>query len=502
MYIAAIILAGSIMCLHAGIDLSISKSSRLPDNNFANVSVAIIGAGFAGLSAYRRLLLKGFTNVDIFEASDRVGGRVYPVPFGDGHLQHGAEFINGAANPIFEMARGLGVVSGEKHDATLWNHAVYMVGKCNMKSEQIEAFENFYDNLETEYHQLARDRNLWNITIGELYSRNYKHFIETLHPNPQDESIFDALSRFYRSYYESEWAAEIDELALVNYAKWDDKSDSYVSFTLDKVGYKAVLDHIMEGINASNIHLNSKVSKISYGGREKTTITLSEKGDVPNKYDYVVVTLPLGFLKRHAKFMFDPPLPPNKIAMIEALGFGSLQKLFLVYDRPFWSENVTSLVPLNIEGCSSAKRNPISDYLHTFEPLAWNGSVLVGWLSGNGPSIIDDMTDEYLTDLITEHFRDLLNGINLPRPRKIFRTSWISNPNIYGAYSYITPEAVALSESPSYWLTSPVYHQKHPRILFAGEATHPRLYQTTTGAYLSGIREAERIINYVRKSRT
>ncbi len=32
-------------------------------------------------------------------------------------------------------------------------------------------------------------------------------------------------------------------------------------------------------------------------------------------------------------------------------------------------------------------------------------------------------------------------------------------------------------------------------IIFAGEATHNDYFSTTTGAYLSGIREAQRIIN-------
>jgi len=33
-------------------------------------------------------------------------------------------------------------------------------------------------------------------------------------------------------------------------------------------------------------------------------------------------------------------------------------------------------------------------------------------------------------------------------------------------------------------------------VLFAGEATHVNFYTTTHGAYLTGVREAERLISY------
>lgn len=42
-----------------------------------DASVAIIGAGIAGLSAAHQLKLYGFTKVTVLEASNRTGGRIY-----------------------------------------------------------------------------------------------------------------------------------------------------------------------------------------------------------------------------------------------------------------------------------------------------------------------------------------------------------------------------------------------------------------------------------------
>lgn len=84
-------------------------------------------------------------------------------------------------------------------------------------------------------------------------------------------------------------------------------------------------------------------------------------------------------------------------------------------------------------------------------------------------------------------------------PTKLIRTSWFDD-NFRGSYSFITTEAAQLQEDPFELLARPVYHNKKPRVLFAGEATHSRIYQTTIGAYLSGRREADRIINYASKN--
>jgi hypothetical protein len=50
-------------------------------------------------------------------------------------------------------------------------------------------------------------------------------------------------------------------------------------------------------------------------------------------------------------------------------------------------------------------------------------------------------------------------------------------------------------------LARPVYSPKNRlKLLFAGEATHSRIYQTTIGAYLSGRREVDRLMNYLSKN--
>ena len=44
--------------------------------------IAIIGAGISGLSAAQKLYQNGFNDIKIFEALDRIGGRIHTLHFG------------------------------------------------------------------------------------------------------------------------------------------------------------------------------------------------------------------------------------------------------------------------------------------------------------------------------------------------------------------------------------------------------------------------------------
>jgi monoamine oxidase len=56
------------------------------------VKVIVVGAGFAGLAAADELQRAG-AEVVVLEARDRVGGRVWSVPFADAVIERGAEFV-------------------------------------------------------------------------------------------------------------------------------------------------------------------------------------------------------------------------------------------------------------------------------------------------------------------------------------------------------------------------------------------------------------------------
>ena len=93
--------------------------------------------------------------------------------------------------------------------------------------------------------------------------------------------------------------------------------------------YEKVLNHVAEpALKEAAISLNTEVTGIksmiledSRSGVEIRTAT----GET-HLFDDVVVTVPLGFLKRN-KEIFDPPIPSRLSQAIDALGYGNLDKV-------------------------------------------------------------------------------------------------------------------------------------------------------------------------------
>lgn len=97
--------------------------------------------------------------------------------------------------------------------------------------------------------------------------------------------------------------------------------------------------------------------------------------------------------------------------------------------------------------------------------------------------------------------------------KTFFSTRWHTNPNIRGAYSYCSKQCDVHNISPKQ-LAMPILYKdlntlerpininiddrlnNSPLILLAGEATHDIFYSTAHGAYLSGVDQAKKVMEF------
>ncbi len=99
----------------------------------------------------------------------------------------------------------------------------------------------------------------------------------------------------------------------------------------------------------------------------------------------------------------------------------------------------------------------------------------------------ETMTDQQVIAAIMAHLRDIY-GNAIPEPVTMLRTKWQTNEFTLGAYSYTAVDTRMshfddLAESVS------------DRLFFAGEHTHIDYFSTAHGAWLSGLREAGKIMD-------
>ena len=100
--------------------------------------------------------------------------------------------------------------------------------------------------------------------------------------------------------------------------------------------------------------------------------------------DAVLCTLPLGVLKQCTAantqgvpntVQFIPPLPDWKVAAIQRLGFGNLNKVVLCFDRIFWDPNANLFGHV---GSTTASRGNVNFVPQQYCLTAY-GATLVKW---------------------------------------------------------------------------------------------------------------------------
>jgi len=197
--------------------------------------------------------------------------------------------------------------------------------------------------------------------------------------------------------------------------------------------------------------------------------------------DVVITTLPLGVLQAET-VVFDPPLPPWKQTAIQRLRMGVLNKLVLQFPEVFW--------PVDREFVEYLSDDPGGF------PLFWNPfrstgiPILVGYTGGRRAWEMEAWSDEAIVEQAMQVLRRIF-GLTIPSPTAIRVTRWHRDPYARGAYSYIP---VGGRGEDYEAMAEPVGE----RLLFAGEATIRAYPGTVHGAYLSGIREARRLLRVQR----
>jgi monoamine oxidase len=177
--------------------------------------------------------------------------------------------------------------------------------------------------------------------------------------------------------------------------------------------------------------------------------------------------------------VFNPPLPDYKQKAIQRLEMGLFNITAIKFPKPFWPTENHAMFFTQFDTSSI----PVFFNLHHFI----SQPILVGFSGGKRARELENLTDAQLIEKTMHNFKKVF-GAELPPPESYVNTRWSHDIFSYGSYSYIPTGA---SGDDYEAIAKPVLD----RLFFAGEATSSKHAATTHGAYLSGIREAEKILN-------
>ncbi|KAH9817780.1 Lysine-specific histone demethylase 1A [Teratosphaeria destructans] len=308
-------------------------------------------------------------------------------------------------------------------------------------------------------------------------------------------------------------------MGLLEYALDDFDGDQV--FLQD--GYLAVVNELAkELVEAELVRFNTDVNRIHWASKPITVETSSGHYTA----DQVVCTLPLGVLKYPSSPVFEPSLPAEQQEAIASLGYGTLDKIFLVYDRAWWAEEPYISVYRNgiirqpfkaqEDALSSDQLSAPDSFMGFTDELpgieikedgqtisglrmlsCFNLDNLTGYpvlsafVSCSNATYVESLSDQEAGGIIHRALSRWL-GREPPKPAGIYVTRWAQDPRSRGSYSHMISGISETKHREAF--QKPVFNSKGAALRFAGEHTSRNHFATAHGALISGWREADSIL--------
>lgn len=91
------------------------------------------------------------------------------------------------------------------------------------------------------------------------------------------------------------------------------------------------------------IQINKEVSNIDWSRSADESVTVKCSDGSTYNADHVIVSVPLGVLKHNYTTLFTPPLPKIKKNAIQGISFGTVGKIYLEFEMPWWPNDWVGL---------------------------------------------------------------------------------------------------------------------------------------------------------------
>ncbi|MDE1842516.1 MAG: FAD-dependent oxidoreductase, partial [Thaumarchaeota archaeon] len=393
-------------------------------------------------------------------------------------LDKGASWISGIReNPIYKLAEKFDaklerVDEGESYsvydyDGTKLDH----VFQSKMKYE----WDDFLKFMQKEQHQVGVRKTLGSVVQQYMLKNKL---------SPDNERDFE----YAISELENDWAGSVEKLSA---KYWD-----HIGYILPggqdvfRDGYGKIVDGLVDELGKEKIHINCIVKTVKYDDNG-VKIILENQDIFHGKY--VVCTFPLGVLQKNHSELFVPNLPNEKITAINHIGMGIFHKTYLKFPKVFWEDDQDKAWINYV----SEKKGVWNTFVNMYKV---NGQpILLGLNAADYAQEIEPQPKDKIVEEAMKVLRTIYKDKTLD-PLDSIVTTWYNDPFSHGAYSY-----VGVNGTPDDYdtIASPVKNEPGTtyRVFFAGEATTKFYPATVHGAYMTGLREANRIYAFDKKLR-
>ena len=261
--------------------------------------VIVVGAGFAGLAA-ADALARARVEVEVLEARDRVGGRVWSVQFAGAVVECGAEFILPHDRTVLAAADRLGLPL--VHKGTLYGNREPRGAARVSKAEVLAAVQRL--------GAAPRDGTLANVL--------------------RESELEPGLAEAIQARFEVSCAYPGDDLDAAVLSEGAGAFGDFDTWTVEG-GNDRIARELAAGLDDA-VRLSAPASRVAWRDGEVSVVA----GDREAVADAAVIAVPASVL---GAIEFEPALPPGK----DAVRYGQAAKLFVALRAPAPPSQVMSV---------------------------------------------------------------------------------------------------------------------------------------------------------------
>jgi monoamine oxidase len=417
----------------------VAKAAKTPHTGaMMETGVAIIGGGAAGIAAAKHLTEAGVPCL-IVEARERLGGRAFTQTIAGHPLDLGCGWLHSADDNHWARIAEL---EGKIVDKTPppWMRPALQPGFPLEKQRAFrEASTAFFERLD-----------------AGAFSGDDRPASDFLEPGGR----FNALIASLCTYISGD---EPDKLSAQDFARY---ADTEVNWRVVQ-GYGTVIVEHAQGLHTT---LGTPVTRIDHSGKRLRIETA--KGAIAAAQ--AIITLPSDLIAENED-LFAPVLP-DKVEAARGLPLGLADKLFVALDDADQFQPDTRLFGA-LDRVGTA----------TYHVRPFGRPMIECYFGGGNARALEAEGERAFFDFASGQLTALLGASFAKRIKPLGMHLWGTDPYAHGSYSYAVPGKADERAR----LAAPV----DGRLFFAGEACSPGYFTTAHGAYETGIKAADAVLD-------